>query len=360
MAINQNTELDLPEVDAILLAETDGYTHEETEYQLAKVIDVFHKNNAKEVKKAKSANEAAELWQDLENRLGSMELVRKGGLMLAESDEQMAFLDHKAKREQARGLDVELLDRPALEKLAPWIGPQIVGAELCRNEGKLNPLLANMRLALRCAELGVERVADRIKQLEEEDTGIVAHGRSGTYRAPEVLIAAAWGSGEIVAGFGTNIPTKSEPLHMNITEACEQKIETLVQHAERSITLKQFRTGQIVVGGGWPATDLGPDTVPKVKASSLLGNVGLAARLVPAIGALRIIRTWAGMNTIADGASIIGRVPGSRRVTMAVPGDAGYTLGPLVAKAAAALVLGRETDFDIAPFDPARFSAISA
>ena len=56
VAINQNTDLDLPEVDAILLAETDGYTLGETEYQIAKVIDVFHKNNAKTVKTAKSAD----------------------------------------------------------------------------------------------------------------------------------------------------------------------------------------------------------------------------------------------------------------------------------------------------------------
>ncbi len=76
MAINQNTELDLPEVDAILLAETDGYTHEETEYQLAKVIDVFHKNNAKEVKKAKSANEAAELWQARKSAYGVLARIK--------------------------------------------------------------------------------------------------------------------------------------------------------------------------------------------------------------------------------------------------------------------------------------------
>ena len=61
-AINQNTELNLPEVDAILLAETDGYTEEETEFQMQKVIDVFKKNNAGETKQAKSAGEAEDLW----------------------------------------------------------------------------------------------------------------------------------------------------------------------------------------------------------------------------------------------------------------------------------------------------------
>ena len=40
---------------------------------------------------------------------------------------------------------------------------------------------------------------------------------------------------------------------MNITETCETQINHLIQHAERSITLKQFATGQIVIGGGWAA-----------------------------------------------------------------------------------------------------------
>ena len=61
-AINQNTDLNLPEVDAMLLAETDGYTQEETDYQIEKVIKNFEENNAKEVKKARTAKEVEDLW----------------------------------------------------------------------------------------------------------------------------------------------------------------------------------------------------------------------------------------------------------------------------------------------------------
>ena len=62
MAINQNTDLNLPEVDAILLAETDGYTKEETDFQMEKVTQVFRKNNAVEIKEAKTEKEAENLW----------------------------------------------------------------------------------------------------------------------------------------------------------------------------------------------------------------------------------------------------------------------------------------------------------
>jgi glycolate oxidase len=63
VAINQNTDLNLPEVEAMILAETDGYTKEETEYQIGKVMAVFQRNNPKEVKKARSEQEAVELWK---------------------------------------------------------------------------------------------------------------------------------------------------------------------------------------------------------------------------------------------------------------------------------------------------------
>ena len=62
LAINQNTDLGLPEVDAIILVETDGYTEEETDYQMNKVIKVFKKNNADDIKQAKAKEEAEKLW----------------------------------------------------------------------------------------------------------------------------------------------------------------------------------------------------------------------------------------------------------------------------------------------------------
>ena len=63
IAINKNTDLNLPEVDAMLLAETDGYTQEETRYQINKVLEIFKRNHAREIKEAESESEAAELWK---------------------------------------------------------------------------------------------------------------------------------------------------------------------------------------------------------------------------------------------------------------------------------------------------------
>ncbi|MGB3408346.1 MAG: FAD-dependent oxidoreductase [Jannaschia sp.] len=299
--------------------------------------------------------QAAEEWVRLDAEHGPMELVRKGGLMLAEDDTQLAFLERKAEREARKGISVDILDRAALERIAPWLGPQIVGAELCHDEGKLNPLAANLRLRAVADRLGVTFQTDHIHGLAVGKR-VEATGGIATYHADRVVVAAAWGAGALANGFGVSIPSVAEPLHMNITEACSARIEHLVQHAERSITLKQFRSGQIVIGGGWAARGRGRNMVPAVEATSLLGNVALAARLVPTIGNVRILRTWAGMNTTIDGASVIGPLPSSDRIVMAVPGDAGYTLGPLVAKLAAACILGQSNRDVTDRYGPARFA----
>jgi len=62
-AINQNTDLHLPEVDAMLLVETDGYTREETESQMERVLEVFKRNRPRDMQRARSEEEAARLWE---------------------------------------------------------------------------------------------------------------------------------------------------------------------------------------------------------------------------------------------------------------------------------------------------------
>jgi glycolate oxidase len=61
-AINEDTGMGLPSVEALLLTETDGFTYEDTEFQMAKIIKCFEANNASSVRKAKDKAEAEALW----------------------------------------------------------------------------------------------------------------------------------------------------------------------------------------------------------------------------------------------------------------------------------------------------------
>lgn len=298
-------------------------------------------------------------WQALQARLGAeFELKMTGGLMVAESQDQLDFLATKAKRERELGLDVEILDRLALDLIAPYFGPAVVGAELCANEGKLNPLLCNAAIRRWTRSRGVVLVeGEAAGRIRREGAGFAVETGRGPIRAGRVVLAAGSGSAGLAKDLGIAIPARPEPLHMNITEATTPLIGHLIQHADRMITLKQFGTGQIVIGGGWPAHLAGEGGYPTVELASLIANVTLAQHIVPRIAPLRIIRTWAGINTSIDGRGVLGevrRVPG---LFAAIPGDAGYTLGPLSAHIVAQMMLGRDPGEDVSPFSSARFAS---
>jgi glycolate oxidase len=62
-AVNQATDLDLPEVEAMLLAETDGYTQQEADGQMDKIVEALKNNNAGEIVQASTTEEADKLWR---------------------------------------------------------------------------------------------------------------------------------------------------------------------------------------------------------------------------------------------------------------------------------------------------------
>ena len=301
---------------------------------------------------------AARLWAQLAEELGTdFELRATGGLMVAEDTTALGFLAAKCAREAALGLRVHMLGRDELARIAPYLGPAVIGAEFCEDEGKLNPLLANQAVRRAALARGVLHVTETpVTGLAPSGAGWLVETPIGAVRAGRVLLAAGAGTGGLAAFVGLQVPTVAEPLHMNVTEATAPLIGHLVQHAERMITMKQLAAGQVVIGGGWPARLAQGSGQPQVEASSLFGNLSLAQHLVPQVGRLRLIRSWAGVNTTVDGQCILGAAPRRPGLFFAVPGDAGYTLGPLVGRMAAAIMMGRAPGFDVSRFGVARFA----
>ncbi|MFN6954703.1 MAG: NAD(P)/FAD-dependent oxidoreductase [Acetobacteraceae bacterium] len=294
-------------------------------------------------------------WQALAARLDTdIELTVEGGLMLAETPEQYAFLAAKCTEEQRLGLPVEMLDRAALDRVAPWIGPAAIGAEFCAIEGKMNTLLANPAIerAVRAAG-AVLLKRTPVTMARREGSGFLVETPRGTLRCGRLLLAAGGETGRLAALFGLRIPVESEPLHMNITEPVAVRIKHLVQHADRQLTLKQARTGQVIIGGGRPATFTRGR--PSVLRESLEGNLALALHIAPWLSEARLLRTWGGVNAKTDGMPVLGEAPGIPGLFLAVSGDAGYSLGPLSGVLLAEAMTGRASSYPIADFTPGRF-----
>jgi glycolate oxidase len=60
----------LPDAAAVILAETDGCTREETEFQMARILEVFQRNRVTNIREAGSSADAEKLWK-LRKSVGS-------------------------------------------------------------------------------------------------------------------------------------------------------------------------------------------------------------------------------------------------------------------------------------------------
>ncbi|MDJ0939043.1 MAG: FAD-binding oxidoreductase [Woeseiaceae bacterium] len=300
---------------------------------------------------------AVEFWQQLAADLeDDVELVINGGLMVAEDAEQLESLGRKCAIENSHGVNTRILDRGELQRIAPYLSDRLHGACYCEHEGKVNPLKANAAIEHRALSAGAaihREVA--VLGIEQGKPGFDVHTNKGNYQSERVVLAAGSGSGELAGGLGIDLPTRAEPLHMNVTDAAEPLIEHLVQHASRPITLKQLYSGHVVVGGGWPAAEGDGEAPPGVLSDSVQGNLELACEIVPRVASLRLLRTWAGVNPLVDLVSVLGEAPSVPGLFVAVPGDAGYTLGPICARLLADRMLDRPVSQPIDQFRPERF-----
>ncbi|MBU6498324.1 MAG: FAD-dependent oxidoreductase, partial [Rhodospirillales bacterium] len=68
------------------------------------------------------------------------------------------------------------------------------------------------------------------------------------------------------------------------------------------------------------------------------GNLWVAARVLPALRGLSILRAWTGINTAIDRAPILGEAPGRPGFFNAITAN-GYTLGPITGRLTADAVL---------------------
>ena len=115
-------------------------------------------------------------------------------------------------------------------------------------------------------------------------------------------------------------------------------------------SFKQATNGNLIIGGGWDAV-IDPETgLPRVTRDSVQGNLWIAQRIVPEIGHLRLVRTWAAANVMIGAGPLLGEVSGLAGFFNAVFGDAGYTAGPICARILADELTGRAPSFDRASF----------
>lgn len=299
------------------------------------------------------------LWQEIERACGEeLEIKITGGLMVADSEAGMRFLQSKVALERSYGIEAHMLDGAELRRLSPALSESLLGAELCPMEGKINPLRATYAVAAQATQRGARFVrgcnVTAIQRLPGEGAGFVVQSSRGPIRAGRVVNASGAWSSTVGDMLGVRIPVKGAPLQMIVTEPAPPLVDHLIAHADRHLSLKQAATGGLIIGGGWTAAFHEGMRLNRAQRESIEGSLWVARQVLPAVSGLHMIRCWAGMNVNIDGAPILGEVPGVPGFYNAVTSN-GYTLAPISARLVTDLIVHGRTDVDLTPFRIDRF-----
>jgi sarcosine oxidase, subunit beta len=338
-----------------------------------------HRHVAHEERLAKSLEHLVRLsrvaidqWRGLQDELGEdLELAMHGGLMVAETDDQVAQLKRKALVEAKHGLETQLLDGAEVRRIAPYLSERVQAASLCRDEGHCNPRLLTPAFARKSAALGATLLTrTRVNSIERlgDLWSIEVSQDDGTAREPliadAVLNAAGAAAGEIAQLANYHLPIFPVGLLMNVTEKVGPCIEHLIQHVGRRISMKQTHDGNIMIGGGWSvrmrrsedgSSRYAPGT-PDIE--TVRGNLRIATELAPMIADTHLIRTWSGIAAVTtDQLPIIGELGKSR--FFVAGGGSGFTFGPTYARLISEQIVTGRADASLEPYSPARFDHIN-
>jgi sarcosine oxidase, subunit beta len=306
------------------------------------------------------AREAVQAYRRFGRDFGYNIWFRQGGyLFLAESETELARLRTVHDLVRSEGLASEVLGPEGVGALVDGIAPgAVVGGTYLRTDGTLHPFPAVWGVYEAARSLGVEVALGVEARGVERANGRVAGlaTSAGTVAASTVVNAAGGWSGDFSRLAGLEVPNVATRHEILATEALKPFLDPMIVRPADGLYFSQTMRGEIVGGltvPHRPGTAQGVPSSPRFLASMSRAIV----RLIPKLGALRVLRAWSGYyDDTPDGLPLIGedpRLPGFVHANGF--GGHGFMLAPASTRRVASAVLGEKSDLDPALFSPSRF-----
>jgi len=304
------------------------------------------------------ALESVRLWADLERRLEvPLEYERCGDLRIVENAEDAARLRAVAARERETGLALEWVDGAALRALVPSIAPGVLGGTFCPTGGQANPLRVAAAIGRRARDLGaIVWEGCPVRALARDGEGFALDCAHGRVRASRVVLAAGAWTPIVAEGLGARLPISLFVPQMQATVPLPRVLGTVLLGFTRKLSMKQMRSGAVLVGGGKRGWG---DLVTRAKGlaaeSMRLGAVD-AVDVLPLLGRTETTRTWVGLEGLtSDEMPIIDCLETDRVYVAAGFSGHGFAIGPVVGRLLAEWLLDGTPSMDVSAFRLNRF-----
>jgi len=270
---------------------------------------------------------SAMLWPELAAELKQVTGIdtghrRPGGVAPALSEDELAgkvAALRQIKREAGnQPFEFEVLERPALDRLLPGLGPKVVGGTYCPLDGDTNSLRS-----LRALHVGVAKHGGRYRtgQTVTAIRGLAGGGArvetaaGETFAAPKVVIAAGLGNKVLGAMAGLEVPVRPVQGQVIVTEKAAPLLDL------PTINVRQTDEGGFMLGASEAEVGFDTGTDPAV--------LGLIARrnldTFPFLGGLKVVRTWAGLRVMTPDGFPIYDQSKSHPGVFVVTGHSGVT-----------------------------------
>jgi glycine/D-amino acid oxidase-like deaminating enzyme len=283
------------------------------------------------------------LWKEIAAEAGeSLGISTGGGLMVADGEQAMRWLRGKVEMERKMGVESYLIGANELRTIAPHLSSELLGADYCPAEGRIDALRATLALARLAQKHGarVLKGAEVVGITREANAWHVATSK-GTITAGKVVNSTGPYGARIGAMVGLDIPMTGTVQQVIVTEPAPPLVDHLISFALNHLSLKQQDSGGLLIGGGWFGNFSPADGRTRNIRRNIEGNLWVAARALPALRGLSVIRAWTGLAPNFDDAPILGEAPGLPGFFNALTGI-GFTLGPIMGRLTADAVLRGE------------------
>ena len=294
-----------------------------------------------------------------------------GGMVVIETDDELAAMHSFVDQQRAGGLEISLLDADQAHGFEPHLADHILGATHSPLDGQVNPLALTLGFALGAKSRGV-RVVTRAAVLDIEiKAGRVAAVETANERFQTDIVINAAGvyAGNIGEMVGLKIPIRPRRGQIIVTETCPPIIRHCLITAKylaakynaritatnsEGASIEQTENGNFLLGSTREFAGFHRHTTP----DGLQRIAATTTSLIPVLKKVNVIRSFSGLRPhTPDGLPILGPVAQIPGFIMAAghEGD-GIALAPITGELIAQMVARGGSDMPLDAFQLSRFN----
>jgi len=303
------------------------------------------------------AKKGWELWMNTDKWLSKeIDVEKKNGLCLAFTEDEEKLLIERSKIRKKYGADIKIVSRKEAQRIDSNINPNIRCAAFCEMDGYVsaNQTGHAYSKALKENEVKILENYNVSEIIINNDKYVIVFENGEKIIASKLILATGVHLGKILNLLDININIKCLPQQLIVSERMPRIMDTVITVANGKLSLKQFKNGTVLIGGGWPGVGNIEDNYTETKPENLIGNMMLACHAIPKLKNSRVARVWLGLEAETDDAMpIIGDIPNFKNAYVIGSIHSGYTSGPYMGKLLAEKILGKDVDLSL--FDIKRF-----